>query len=227
MEGNRKGRHRMSIQILLVDDHSITREGLCALLEKEPNFTVIRQAENGRVALKMARQYKPDVIVMDINMPDLNGIDATRQILSEIPEAKIIALSMYSDRSYIKGMLQAGVSGYLLKNCAFDELTKAIETVYKNQTYLSPKISEIVRKEFVKLMKSGATSAAELLTDREREVLQMIAEGYKTKTIADRIHVSIKTVEARRRQIMEKLNIDSVAGLTKFAIREGITSIEM
>lgn len=217
----------MSIQILLVDDHSITREGLCVLLEKKPNFTVIKQAENGRAAVKLARQHKPDVIVMDINMPDLNGIDATRQILAELPDVKIIALSMYSDRSYIKGMLQAGASGYLLKNCAFDELAKAIETVYNNQTYLSPKISEIVRQEFVKLMKSGDNSATELLTDREREVLQMIAEGYKTKEIADRIHVSVKTVEARRRQIMEKLNIDSVAGLTKFAIREGITSIEI
>lgn len=217
----------MSIQILLVDDHSITREGLCVLLEKKPNFTVIKQAENGRAAVKLAKQHKPDVIVMDINMPDLNGIDATRQILAELPDVKIIALSMYSDRSYVKGMLQAGASGYLLKNCAFDELAKAIETVYNNQTYLSPRISEIVRKEFVKLMKSDDTSATELLTDREREVLQMIAEGYKTKEIADRIHVSVKTVEARRRQIMDKLNIDSVAGLTKFAIREGITSIEI
>ncbi len=217
----------MSIQILLVDDHSITREGLYALLEKKPNFSVIKLAENGRAALKLAREHKPDVIVMDINMPDLNGIDATRQILAELPDVKIIALSMYSDRSYVKGMLQAGASGYLLKNCAFDELAKAIETVYNNQTYLSPKISEIVRKEFVKLMKSDDASATELLTDREREVLQMIAEGYKTKEIADRIHVSVKTVEARRRQIMEKLNIDSVAGLTKFAIREGITSVEI
>jgi two-component system, NarL family, response regulator NreC len=217
----------MSIQILLVDDHSITREGLYALLEKKPNFTVIKQAENGRAAVKLARQHKPDVIVMDINMPDLNGIDATRQILAELPDVKIIALSMYSDRSYVKGMLQAGASGYLLKNCAFDELAKAIETVYNNQTYLSPGISEIVRKEFVKLMKSDDVSPTELLTDREREVLQMIAEGYKTKEIADRIHVSVKTVEARRRQIMEKLNIDSVAGLTKFAIREGITSVEI
>ncbi len=217
----------MSIQILLVDDHSITREGLYALLGKKPNFTVIKQAENGRAAVKLARQHKPDVIVMDINMPDLNGIDATRQILAELPDVKIIALSMYSDRSYVKGMLQAGASGYLLKNCAFDELAKAIETIYNNQTYLSPRISEIVRKEFVKLMKSDDTSATELLTDREREVLQMIAEGYKTKEIADRIHVSIKTMEARRLQIMEKLNIDSVAGLTKFAIREGITSIEI
>lgn len=217
----------MSIRILLVDDHSITREGLCSLLEKTQNFMVIKQAENGRSAIKFARQYKPDVIVMDINMPDLNGIDATRQILGELPEVKIIALSMYSDRSYVKGMLQAGASGYLLKNCAFDELSKAIETVYNNQTYLSPKISEIVRKEFVKMLKSGDMSASAILTDREREVLQMIAEGYKTKEIADRIHVSVKTVEARRRQIMEKLRIDSIAGLTKFAIKEGLTSLEI
>lgn len=217
----------MSIRILLVDDHSITREGLCALLEKNRNITVLQQAENGRAAIRLARNLRPDVIVMDINMPDLNGVDATRQILAELPDVKIIALSMYSDRSYVKGMLQAGASGYLLKNCAFEELTRAIETVHRNQTYLSPRISDIVRQEFVQMMNADPPSASAVLTDREREVLQLIAEGYRTKEIAERIHISIKTVEARRRQIMEKLGIDSVAGLTKFAIREGITSIEI
>ncbi|MCJ8500907.1 response regulator [Desulfatitalea alkaliphila] len=217
----------MCIRILLVDDHSIIRQGLRVLLEKKPKFEVVGEAENGRVALSMARKLEPDVIVMDINMPDLNGVDAARQILAERPESRIIALSMYSDRSYVKGMLKAGVAGYLLKNCAFDELTKAILAVAGNQTYLSPKVSDIVRKEFVKLMDAGELGVAEALTDKEREVLQMIAEGKKTKDIAERLHISVKTVEARRGKIMEKLRINSVAGLTKFAIREGLTSVEI
>jgi DNA-binding NarL/FixJ family response regulator len=163
---------------------------------------------------------------MDINMPDLNGVDASRQILSEMPQTRIIALSMYSDKSYVRGMLRSGVSGYLLKNCAFEELSGAIDTVMRGQTYLSPKISEIVRKEFVKMMTTEEIGTTELLTDKEREVLQLIAEGRKTKEIAERLHISVKTVEARRSKIMEKLNINNVAGLTKFAIREGLTSIE-
>lgn len=216
----------MSIRILIVDDHSITREGLKVLLNKMDNFEVVAEAENGRVALSLARKVQPDVIVMDINMPDLNGVDASRQILAELPQTRIIALSMYSDKSYVRGMLKSGVAGYLLKNCAFEELSTAIQTVMRNQTYLSPKISEIVRKEFIKMMNTGDTGTTELLTDKEREVLQLIAEGRKTKEIAEQLHISVKTVEARRSKIMEKLNINNVAGLTKFAIREGLTSIE-
>jgi two-component system, NarL family, response regulator NreC len=218
----------MSIRILLVDDHSIFRQGLRVLLDKKEGFEVVGEAENGRVGLSLARKHEPDVIVMDINMPDLNGVDAARQILAELPRTRIIALSMYSDRSYVKGMLKAGVAGYLLKNCAFEELSKAVLAVVGHQTYLSPKISDVVRKEFVKMMDSGeAGSVAEVLTDKEREVLQLIAEGKKTKDIADRLHISVKTVEARRSKIMEKLKINSVAGLTKFAIREGLTSVEI
>ncbi len=217
----------MSIRIIIVDDHSITREGLRALLEKQPDIEVVAEAENGRTGVKLAKRHQPDMVVMDINMPDLNGIDATRQIIEEVPTVKVIALSMYADRSYIKGMLKAGASGYLMKNCAFEELTLAIRAVHADETYLSSKISDIVRKEFIKLLKSGDTSAAGILTDREREVLQLIAEGMKTKEIADHIHISVKTVEARRKQIMEKLKIDSVAGLTKYAIKEGLTSLEI
>jgi two-component system, NarL family, response regulator NreC len=216
----------MSTRILIVDDHSITREGLKVLLNKIPNFEVIAEAENGRAAVSLARKHRPDVIVMDINMPELNGVDASRQILAELPQTKIIALSMYSDRSYVKGMLKSGVAGYLLKNCAFEELSVAILTVLRNQTYLSPKISDIVRKEFIKMMDGDEANAGELLSEKEREVLQLIAEGKKTKEIAEQLHISIKTVEARRSKIMEKLNINTVAGLTKFAIREGLTSIE-
>ncbi|MBI5552033.1 MAG: response regulator transcription factor [Desulfobacterales bacterium] len=216
----------MSIRILIADDHSITREGLKVMLNKMENFEVVAEAENGRIAISLARKLQPDVVVMDINMPDLNGVDATRQIVAELPQTRIIALSMYSDRSYVKGMLKAGVSGYLLKNCAFEELAEAIQTVMRYQTYLSPKISEIVRDEFVKMMGSNEPNTVELLTDKEREVLQLIAEGKKTKDIAELLHISVKTVEARRSKIMEKLNINNVAGLTKYAIREGLTSIE-
>lgn len=217
----------MTINIIIVDDHSITREGLRALLDKKANFKVVAEAENGREAVWLARKHCPDVIVMDINMPELNGIDATRQIIDELPETKIVALSMYSDRSYVKEMLKAGVSGYLLKSCAFEELSEAISTVVSNLTYLSPKISEIVRKELVRALKSDDSNATALLTDREREVLQLIAEGVKTKEIANRVHVSVKTVEARRRRIMDKLRIDNVAGLTKFAVREKLTSLDI
>ncbi len=216
----------MTIRILIVDDHSITREGLKVLLNKTENFEVVAEAENGRAAISLTRKLQPDVVVMDINMPHLNGVDASRQILSELPQTRIIALSMYSDKSYVRGMLKSGVSGYLLKNCAFEELSGAIDTVMRGQTYLSPKISEIVRKEFVKMMTTEEIGTTELLTDKEREVLQLIAEGRKTKEIAERLHISVKTVEARRSKIMEKLNINNVAGLTKFAIREGLTSIE-
>lgn len=216
----------MTIQILLADDHKITRDGLKALLENQKNMAVIGEAENGRKAVRLALELKPDVIVMDINMPELNGIEATRQIKAELPEAKIIALSMYSDKRYVVGMLKAGVSGYLLKNCAFDELVSAISAVVNNQNYMSPKIADTVMKDYANILESSDTSPASLLTAREREVLQLIAEGLKTKDIATRIHVSIKTVETHRQQIMRKLNAKSVAELTKIALREGLTSLD-
>lgn len=215
----------MSIKILIADDHSITREGLGALLDKEPGIILVAEADNGRAALKLARKHAPDVIVMDINMPGLNGIEAARQVLADTPNVKIIALSMHSDRSYVRGMLMAGASGYLLKSCAFEELASAIRTVMSGKTYICPEISDIVRKEFVDLLSTGDQTELSVLTDKEREVLQLIAEGVKTKDISEHIHISVKTVEARRRQIMEKLNIHSVAELTKFAIREGLTSL--
>jgi DNA-binding NarL/FixJ family response regulator len=216
----------MTIQILLADDHKITRDGLKALLDSQKNMTVIGEAENGRKAVRLAAELQPDVIVMDINMPELNGIEATRQIKSELPEVKIIALSMYSDKRYVVGMLKAGVSGYLLKNCAFDELVSAISAVMNNQNYMSPKIADTVMKGYANILESSDTSPASQLTAREREVLQLIAEGLKTKDIAARIHVSVKTVETHRQQIMRKLNAKSVAELTKIALREGLTSLD-
>lgn len=216
----------MDIRILLADDHKITRDGLKALLDSQKNMTVIGEAENGRQAVRLALELAPDVIVMDINMPELNGIEATRQIIAELPETKIIALSMYSDKRYVVGMLKAGVSGYLLKNCAFDELVSAISAVVANQNYMSQKIANTVMKDYANILESSDSSPASQLTAREREVLQLIAEGLKTKDIAGRIHVSVKTVETHRQQIMRKLNAKSVAELTKIALREGLTSLD-
>ena len=216
----------MMIKILLADDHKITRDGLKALLENQKNMTVVGEAENGRLAVRLAGELKPDVVVMDINMPELNGIEATRQIVAELPGTKIIALSMYSDKRYVVGMLKAGVSGYLLKNCAFDELVAAISAVMNNQNYMSQKIAGTVLKDYASILETSDSSPASQLSAREREVLQLIAEGMKTKDIADRIHVSIKTVETHRQQIMRKLNVTSVAELTKIALREGLTSLD-
>ena len=216
----------MTIKILLADDHKITRDGLKALLENQKNMTVVGEAENGRLAVRLAAELKPDVVVMDINMPELNGIEATRQIVAELPGTKIIALSMYSDKRYVVGMLKAGVSGYLLKNCAFDELVAAISAVMNNQNYMSQKIAGTVMREYTTILETSDSSPVSQLSAREREVLQLIAEGTKTKDIADRIHVSVKTVETHRQQIMRKLNVTSIAELTKIALREGLTSLD-
>jgi DNA-binding NarL/FixJ family response regulator len=216
----------MATRILLADDHQITRSGLRALLEQQPDLAVVGEADNGRLAVRMAAELKPDVIVMDINMPELNGIEATRQIRTELPHTKIIALSMHSDKRYVAGMLKAGVSGYLLKNCAFDELVAAINSVIRHQSYLSPAIADTVMKDYTSILEGLDLSPASQLSSREREVLQLIAEGSSTRDISERIHVSVKTVETHRQQIMRKLNVRSVAELTKFALREGLTSLE-
>jgi DNA-binding NarL/FixJ family response regulator len=216
----------MSVRILLADDHKIFRDGLRSLIEKQPDMQVVGEAENGRTTVRLVRELSPDVVVMDISMPDLNGIDATAQVLADVPEIKVIALSMHSDKRFIAGMLKAGASGYLLKDCAFDELVKAINTVMFDQAYLSPKIADVVIKNYVRHLSPSETSALSLLTVREREVLQLIAEGNSTKQIASQLYVSSKTIETHRHRIMEKVSIYNLADLTKFAIREGLTSLE-
>ena len=216
----------MNSKILLADDHKIIRDGLCSLIEKQPGIEVVAEAENGRAAVKLARRLKPDVIIMDLNMPDLNGIDAARQIIAELPDTKIIVLSMHADRQFVVGALQAGASGYLLKDCAFEELARALQTVLKRQTYLSPGIAGTVVKDYLEQLCTIESAIEAALTPREREVLQLIAEGRSTKETADRLNVSIKTIESHRRNIMEKLNIHSTAELTKYAIRKGLTSLE-
>ncbi|MCX7965157.1 MAG: response regulator transcription factor [Syntrophorhabdaceae bacterium] len=214
------------IKLILADDHKIVRDGLKALLEKQPDIKVIAEAADGITTVKLAKKLLPDVIIMDIGMKDLNGIDATKKIMEETKGIKVIALSMHSDKRFVIEMLKAGASGYLLKDSAFEELTIAINTVMSGQPYLSPKITDVVLKEYIHSMPKSEPSAFSTLTSREREVLQLIAEGKSTKEIASLLNISIKTVETHRQQIMEKLNIRSVAQLTKYAIREGLTSLE-
>ncbi|MHC4720471.1 MAG: response regulator [Planctomycetota bacterium] len=216
----------MSIRILLADDHKITREGLRSLLEKQQDMDVVAEAENGRTAVRLAHELLPNVVIMDVTMPDLNGVEAARQIVGRVPDAKIIALSMHSDSLFVTEMLRSGASGYLLKDCAFDELALAIRAVASGKTYLSPSISGVVVEDYLHRLTKTNVSSSEVLTDREREVLQLMAEGKSTKQIALKLNISVKTVETHRRQIMNKLDIHTVAELTKYAIRKGLTSLE-
>ena len=213
----------MKARILVADDHQILREGLVTILEKA-GMTVVGEAGDGRTAVRLARELKPDMVIIDIAMPELNGIEATRQIVEEVPGVKVIALSMLADKHFVRGMLQAGASGYLLKYCASQELVQAIRAVQSHQVYLSPGVTEMVVEDFKAA--TGDTSAFSVLTPREREILQLYAEGKISREIADTLHLSLKTVEAYRRQIMEKMSFKSFADLIKYAIREGLTSLE-
>jgi DNA-binding NarL/FixJ family response regulator len=216
----------MAIRVLVADDHKIMRAGLLSLLEKYEEIQVVAEAENGRRAVQLALDKDPDVVVMDVSMPDLNGMEATRQILDDHPGMRIVALSMHSDKRFVLGMLQAGASGYLLKDCASEELAGAIKTVAAGKKYLSPEIAGIVIDDCIYRTSTPQHTVTSQLSAREREVLQLIAEGWSTRDIASHLYVSVKTVETHRRQIMRKLEIFNVADLTKYAIREGLTSLE-
>jgi two-component system response regulator NreC len=215
----------MSIKILVADDHKMMREGLSSLLKKESGIEVVAEAENGRSAVQLTSRLAPDVVVMDISMPDLNGIDATRQIRTRHPNTKVIALSMHSDKQFVVEMLRAGASGYMLKDSAFEELASVIRTVSKDGTYIAPKITGLNLAEYTNSPDSKPLLAPRL-TDREREVLQLMAEGRGTKEIAADLHLSAKTVETHRQHIMDKLDMYTVAELTKYAIREGLTTLD-
>ncbi|MDX1564323.1 MAG: response regulator transcription factor [Phycisphaeraceae bacterium] len=212
-------------RILLADDHAIVRDGLKSMLEDEKDMQVIAEAEDGRQAVALTHEINPDVVIMDVAMPDLNGVEATRQIISDKLDVKVIALSMHSETRFISRMLQAGARGYLLKDCAFHELARAIRAVLDGQIYLSPQITGVVVEDYLQHLGGKAEEAPELLTARQREVLQLMAEGCSTKQIAERLHVSVKTIETHRQHIMEKVDVHSVAELTKYAIREGLTSL--
>ena len=216
----------MSIKVLIVDDHKIVREGLSVLLGNRDGLKVIGEANNGRMAVQLAHEMSPDVILMDLTMPEMNGIDATRRIVDECPGVRILALSMHSDRRYIEAALAAGASGFVLKDCAFDELAGAIRDVAADCFYLSPRIAGVVVRDYLGKRGRVETSPVGRLTPREREVLQLIAEGKNTKEVAFTLDVSAKTIETQRVNIMRKLGTSSIAELTKHAIREGLTTLD-
>lgn len=216
----------MSIRIILADDHQIVRDGLRSLIEKEDDMEVIAEAEDGRTAVQLAVKLSPHMVLMDFAMPGLNGIEATRQIIAASPQIKVIALSMHADKRFIIEMLKAGASGYLLKDSsAFTELVCAIRAALNNKTYLSPQVSEILFGEYLRQVQKNDGSAFSVLSAREREVVQLLAEGKSTPQIADLLYLSVRTIETHRQHIMAKLNIRSVAELTRYAIREGLSKL--
>ncbi|MCL4503983.1 MAG: response regulator transcription factor [Deltaproteobacteria bacterium] len=216
----------MTIKIILADDHQIVRQGLRSLLAGEPDMEVVGEADNGRETLKLVEQLAPDVVIMDISMPDLNGIEATRQLLAESTAVKVIALSMHSDSLFVLNMLRSGALGYLLKDCALEELVKAIRTVMRSQTYISPGVSDLLIQDLANSCVAEPSSAYSVFTPREREVLHFLVEGQGTPQIAAHLGVSNKTIETHRKQIMNKLGLNSVAELTKYAIRQGLASLD-
>jgi len=216
----------MGVRILLVDDHEIVRYGLRCLIEEQADMEVVGDAENGRVAIDLVRQLEPDVVIMDISMPDMNGVEAARRIRKESPNAKIIVLSMHHKRQFVIDMLKADVSGYILKTKVHDDLIRAIKAAAANEVYLSSKISGVLAHDYVSNLPTSNQSVSAVLTPRERELLQLISEGKSTKESALHLNVSIKTIESTRRRIMQKLDIHNVADLTKYAISEGITSLD-
>ncbi|MGR3292558.1 MAG: response regulator [Candidatus Scalindua sp.] len=213
------------IKVILADDHMIVRDGLRSLLERQPDIEVVAEADNGRTALKHVKKLSPDVVIMDIGMRELNGIDATRQIVKMSPGVKVLALSMYSDKRFIKGMLKAGASGYMLKDSAFKELIVAIRVIVEDKIYISPSVASIVMDDYLERSSEGDSSIRSLLTSRELEVLQLLAEGKSTKQIASSLRLSTKTIESHRVRVMQKTGVNNIADLTKYAIREGIISL--
>lgn len=215
------------ITIILIDDHAIMRDGLRHLLSNESDIKVVGEADNGREAVKLALEKKPDIVIMDIAMQDMNGIEATRQIKADNPNIKVIALSMHSERQIVVGVFRAGASGYLLKDSSSLELVDAIRTIHIGRKYLSEKISDIVLQEISDIKKDTGEIGVDVLTNRECEILQLISEGNSTKKIADVLFISPKTVESHRANIMDKLNIHNIPELTKYAIRAGLTSLDV
>ena len=211
--------------IVLVDDHGMVRSGLRALLEREPGFSVVGEAADGRAAVRLIQELSPDVVVMDLRMPGLNGIEAARQAIAAKPGVKVIALSGSSDEITTVEMLRAGATGYVLKDAAFEELVIAIRTVLKGSVYLSPPVASILVGDYVNGNVASRESVFSALSAREREVLQLIAEGKATKEVASTLDISLKTAETHRRNLMLKLRVDSVAELTKYAVRQGLTTL--
>jgi DNA-binding NarL/FixJ family response regulator len=212
------------ITVLLADDHTVVRQGLRALLVVEGDIDIVGEAESGRQAVQLAKKLTPDVVVMDIAMPLLNGLEATRQITKQVPSTKVLILSSYSDDEYVQQLTQAGAAGYLVKQTAANDLLKAIREAHKGNAFFSPSIAKRLRDQCREAFVNGqpVKKRTDYLTSREAEVLQLIAEGQANKQIAAELCISIKTVEKHRQQVMNKLNIHDVAGLTRHAISKGI-----
>ena len=212
------------IKVLLADDHTVVRQGLRALLEAEPDITIVGEADTGRQALRLALKLAPDVVVIDVAMPQMNGLEATRQIIKEIPNVRVLVLSSYSDDEYVRQVTEAGAAGYLLKQTAAEDLIRAIREANNGNAFFSPAISKRLLENYREAFLKGAPAGARVdrLTSREAEVLQLVAEGKVNKQISAELCVSIKTVEKHRQCLMNKLNIHDVAGLTRYAISQGI-----
>ena len=212
------------VRILLADDHALVRAGMKSLLESTEGFEVVAEASNGREAVRLARTVGPDIALLDIAMPELNGLDAARRLAAESPGVKVLILSMHADAGYVREAMQAGTAGYVLKDASVDELELAIRAALRGERYLDPRVSKHVIEGYVRGLQAEEPGPA--LTPRQREILQLIAEGRSTREIAERLHLSVKTVETHRAQLMDRLDIRDVAGLTRYAIRIGLVSDE-
>jgi DNA-binding NarL/FixJ family response regulator len=219
-------RRNTPVRIVIADDHALFRDGLRTLLEKQKSFQVVAETTNGTETVAAVAKHHPDIVLMDVSMPGLNGVEATRQILMQAKTTRVIMLSMHSSERFVVEALKAGAKGYVLKDNAFDELLLAVKSVLADRVYLSRLISDAVIRDYISLAQSAPGSVFSVLSAREREVLQLMAEGKATKEIAAALQVSVKTIETHRKQIMDKLDVHSVAELTKYAIREGLTPLD-
>jgi two-component system response regulator NreC len=216
------------VRLLIADDHMIFRQGIKKLLDEEPDLQIVGEAADGREVVKKATELKPDVILMDIAMANLNGLEATKQIKKVLPESKIIMLTMHKNEEYVLQSFQAGASGYILKEGAVEELVSAIRSIHADKSFLSPTVSKTLVDAYLRKMETGKTETPfDLLTDREREVLQLIAEGFTNREVAKQLFISVKTVEAHRAHIMQKLNIHDIAKLVKYAIQKGLVDLNV
>ena len=216
----------MGIRIVLADDHRIVRDGLCALLAREKDIELIGQADDGLGAVRLARELRPDIVVTDVSMPGLNGVEATRRIRNDEPSVRVLCLSVHAESRMVLAVLEAGASGYVLKDCSYDELALAIRKAMADQVHLSAELVGLVVNEVRSRGPSQGAGGTPALTPREREMVQLLSEGLSTQQIADRLHVSIKTVATHREHVMQKLEISSLAELTRYALREGLSSLD-